>query len=137
MKEAIINKGPKFEIRESPIPVPELSQIVTKVVVSGSNPKDRKRPEWGGEGVNQGDDIAGVIHAVGSNVVEFHPGDRGKVEYAFDAVNDHGSYQNICEVLDHKIEKITFETARRGIQRNPFDCGEVSHNGGRRANWHR
>jgi NADPH2:quinone reductase len=40
MKEAIINKGPKVEIRESPIPVPELSQIVTKVVVSGSNPKD-------------------------------------------------------------------------------------------------
>ncbi len=57
--------------------------------------------------MNQGDDIAGVVHAVGSNVVEFHPGDRSKVEYAFDAVNDHGSYQNICEALDHKTGKIT------------------------------
>ncbi len=72
MKEAIINKGPKVEIRESPVPVPELSQIVTKVVVSVSNPKDWKRPEWGGEGVNQEDDIAGVVHAVGSNVVEIN-----------------------------------------------------------------
>lgn len=31
----------------------------------------------------------------------------GKVEYAFDAVSDHGSYINICEVLDHKTGKIT------------------------------
>lgn len=31
----------------------------------------------------------------------------GKVEYAFDAVSDHGSYQNICQVLDHKTGKIT------------------------------
>ena len=31
----------------------------------------------------------------------------GKVEFAFDAVSDHGSYQNICEVLDLKTGKIT------------------------------
>ena len=31
----------------------------------------------------------------------------GKVEYAFDAVSDHGSYENICKVLDHKAGKIT------------------------------
>jgi len=31
----------------------------------------------------------------------------GKVEYAFDAVNDHETYQNVCEVLDHKTGRIT------------------------------
>ena len=31
----------------------------------------------------------------------------GKVEYAFDAVSDHGSYQSICKVLDHETGKIT------------------------------
>lgn len=30
-----------------------------------------------------------------------------KVEYAFDAVSEHGSYENICQVLDHKTGKIT------------------------------
>ncbi|KAL6717832.1 hypothetical protein ACLMJK_003917 [Lecanora helva] len=76
MKEALVSKGPKVEIIDSPIPVPEPDQVVTKVVVSGSNPKDWKRPEWTGQTLNQGDDIAGVVHAVGSNVVEFKEGDR-------------------------------------------------------------
>lgn len=31
----------------------------------------------------------------------------GKVEYALDTVSEHSSYVNICEVLDHKIGKIT------------------------------
>lgn len=31
----------------------------------------------------------------------------GKVEYAFDAVSEHGSYVNICKVLDHETGKIT------------------------------
>ena len=76
MKEAIVSKGPKVNIIDSPIPTPEADQVVTKVVVSGSNPKDWKRPEWSGASLNSGDDIAGVVHAVGSNVVEFKRGDR-------------------------------------------------------------
>lgn len=31
----------------------------------------------------------------------------GKVEYAFDAVSEHGSYENICKVLDHETGQIT------------------------------
>ena len=31
----------------------------------------------------------------------------GKVEYAFDAVSEKGSYQNICQVLDHQSGAIT------------------------------
>lgn len=40
MKEAIIAKGPKVQIIDSPIPKPEAGQVVTKVEFSGSNPKD-------------------------------------------------------------------------------------------------
>lgn len=40
MKEAVVSKGPKVSIIDSPIPKPGRGQIVTKVVYSGSNPKD-------------------------------------------------------------------------------------------------
>lgn len=40
MKEAIVAKGPKVTIKDSPIPEPQTDQVVIKVVVSGSNPKD-------------------------------------------------------------------------------------------------
>ena len=38
--------------------------------------RSKKIPEWGMEGLNAGDDIAGTVHAVGSNVIEFRRGDR-------------------------------------------------------------
>ena len=41
-------------------------------------------------------DLSAAVHRAG-----------GKVEYAFDAVSDHGSYVNICKVLDHQTGKIT------------------------------
>ena len=40
MKEAIVHKGPVVEIVDSPIPEPGPDDVVTKVVFSGSNPKD-------------------------------------------------------------------------------------------------
>jgi NADPH2:quinone reductase len=40
MKEAIVHAGEKVEIINVPIPTPEADQVVIKVVVSGSNPKD-------------------------------------------------------------------------------------------------
>jgi NADPH2:quinone reductase len=69
--EVIVHKGPKTEIVDSPIPTPGERQLVIKVVVSGSNPKDWKRPEWMGRPFNEGDDIAGIVHQVGQNVTEF------------------------------------------------------------------
>jgi hypothetical protein len=48
MKEAIVDKGPKVRIVDSPIPKPEKGQVLIKVVVSGSNPKGArfKSPQW-------------------------------------------------------------------------------------------
>lgn len=63
-------------IVDSPIPKPNDDQVVIKVVVSGSNPKDWKIPAWLGKTMNTGDDIAGIVHEVGANVTEFKPGDR-------------------------------------------------------------
>jgi hypothetical protein len=40
MKEAIVAKGLQVSIQDVPIPEPQPDQVVIKVVVSGSNPKD-------------------------------------------------------------------------------------------------
>lgn len=76
MKEAIVQPDLSVKIIDSDIPAPRDDEVITKVVVSGSNPKDWKRPVVGGTPLNSGDDIAGIVHQVGSNVVEFKPGDR-------------------------------------------------------------
>ena len=78
MKEARVFKGPRVELHDVSIPSPRPDEVLIKVIVSGSNPKDWKIPEWmpSHDGSNSGDDIAGTIVAVGSNVVEFKPGDR-------------------------------------------------------------
>ncbi|KAL8742952.1 MAG: hypothetical protein Q9190_004643 [Brigantiaea leucoxantha] len=76
MKEAVVQPDLSVKIVDAPIPLPKADEVIIKVAVSGSNPKDWKRPTVGGKPLNSGDDIAGVIHQVGSNVVEFKPGDR-------------------------------------------------------------
>lgn len=40
MKEAVVGKGTKVTIQDVPIPKAGPHQVVTKVVFSGSNPKD-------------------------------------------------------------------------------------------------
>ena len=73
MKEAIVSKGPKVKIIDSPIPKPNARQVLIKVVYSGSNPKDWKRPDMS-EPHNSGDDIAGIVEEVGEDVYEFQKG---------------------------------------------------------------
>jgi NADPH2:quinone reductase len=77
MKEAVVTKGLKVTIQDAPIPTPGPEQVVIRVVVSGSNPKDWKIPELVPDyNANSGDDIAGIVHAVGDKVWEFKAGDR-------------------------------------------------------------
>jgi len=40
MKEAIVKQNLNVDIIDSPIPTPKDDQVVIKVIVSGSNPKD-------------------------------------------------------------------------------------------------
>lgn len=112
MKEAIVAAGPEVEIVDSPIPTPEPDQVVTKVVVSGSNPKDWKRPQMMGTSSNQGDDIAGVVHSVGSNVVEFKRGDR--VAAFHQMMTPGGSYAEYAVSWDHTTFHIPKKTSFEG-----------------------
>ncbi|KND95302.1 Protein TOXD [Tolypocladium ophioglossoides CBS 100239] len=105
MKEAIVSRGPKVRIVDSPMPTPGPGQVVTKVVVSGSNPKDWKRPEyWGSKGTgNQGDDISGIVHAVGEGVSDFKPGHRVAAFHEMmqpgGSYAEYGTLQLVCSWL--------------------------------------
>jgi NADPH:quinone reductase-like Zn-dependent oxidoreductase len=76
----------KVKITSAPIPSPSAKQVLIKVIVSGCNPKDWKMPEFAASyngpdddsflarskaGINQGDDIAGIVESVGEDVIEF------------------------------------------------------------------
>ena len=101
-----------MEIVDSPIPIPGPDQVVTKVVVSGSNPKDWKRPQFSDVSLNTGDDIAGVVHSVGLNVVEFSRGDRVA---AFHQMGDPGgSYAEYAVSYDHATFHIPKKTSFEG-----------------------
>ena len=91
MKEAIVHPDAKVEIIDVPIPVPKSDEVLVKVAVSGSNPKDWKVPHWKLlPPHNSGDDIAGTIHAVGDSITEFHAGDRVAAFHVMFA--PHGSF---------------------------------------------
>jgi hypothetical protein len=40
MREALVSPGPVIKIHDTPIPTPGPMQVLTKVAISGSNPKD-------------------------------------------------------------------------------------------------
>ncbi|KAF2766450.1 GroES-like protein [Teratosphaeria nubilosa] len=101
MKEAIVSKGPTVKIVDSAIPKAEPGQVVIKVVVSGSNPKDWKVPDWSPDSppMNQGDDIAGIVHEVGEGVEEFKKGDR--VAAFHEMMKPGGSYAEYAVAWAH------------------------------------
>lgn len=86
MKAAVVKAGPTVKVIDTPIPEPREGEILIKVVVAGTNPKDWKAPEVAatgaksfagfslehmGEWSNQGDDLAGYVEKVGQGVVGF------------------------------------------------------------------
>lgn len=64
-------------------------------------------------GINQGDDIAGVVHSVGSNVSGFRPGDR--VASFHEMLNPHGSFAEYAvgraDTTFHIPSHVSFEEA--------------------------
>jgi NADPH2:quinone reductase len=117
MKEAIVSAGPKVNIHDVSIPKPNADQVLIKVVYSGSNPKDWKRPQFLGNPHNSGDDIAGIVEAVGDNVVEFKKGDR--VAAFHEMLTDHGSFAEYAiawaYTTFHLPTKTTFEEVRNSL----------------------
>ncbi|KAL2869686.1 zinc-binding alcohol dehydrogenase family protein [Aspergillus lucknowensis] len=112
MKEALVHKGPSVQIIDSPIPAPGPDQVLIKVVVSGTNPKDWKLPEWLNKAGNQGDDIAGTVETVGENVTEFKPGDR--VAAFHEMMTSGGSYAEYAIAWQHTTFHIPKHTSFEG-----------------------
>lgn len=75
--------------------------------------QDWKRGDSGSKAINQGDDIAGVVHAVGENVTEFKPGDR--IAAFHEMMTPGGSYAEYAVSWQHTTfhlpKKTTFEGA--------------------------
>ncbi|KAL4877092.1 chaperonin 10-like protein [Aspergillus karnatakaensis] len=89
----ISGKGPVIATRRVvPIPKPGASEVLIKVIATDSNPKDWKASggHEEGRGINQGDDISGIVESVGSSVWEFAPGDRVAAFHRM--FQPHGSY---------------------------------------------
>ncbi|ETI24379.1 hypothetical protein G647_03748 [Cladophialophora carrionii CBS 160.54] len=98
-----------------PTPQPLPVQVLIKVVVSGTNPKDWKYPVLfnGPQNVNTGDDIAGYVEAVGPNVTEFKVGDR--VGAFHEMTTEHGSFAEYAIAWEkstfHLPKQTSFEEA--------------------------
>jgi len=111
MKEAIVHPGTRVEIIESEIPQPNANQVLIRIIFSGCNPKDWKRPEWLQKAHNSGDDISGVVEAVGAEVMDFKPGDR--VTALHEMMAPGGSYAEYGLAWDfatfHLLKSISFE----------------------------
>ena len=118
MREAHVHKDTTVTIHDAPIPtITHPSQILIKVIVSGCNPKDWKMQA----GIlttisdcpNSGDDIAGIVEAVGSAVTEFRPGDRVAALHELGA--PAGSYAEYALAWDwttiHIGKDLSFEDA--------------------------
>lgn len=98
---------------DSPVPVPNDDQVLIKVIVSGSNPKDWKMPDiFTDRPTNEGDDIAGIVEKVGANVWEFKPGDR--VAAFHEMMTPHGSYAEYAIAWQHTTFHIPKETTFEG-----------------------
>lgn len=76
MKEAIVDPSTSVKIIDSPVPVPGPGEVLIKVIVSGTNPKDWKLPFWTQKENNTGDDIAGIVTDFGEGVTGLHKGDK-------------------------------------------------------------
>ncbi|KAJ9138414.1 GroES-like protein [Pleurostoma richardsiae] len=77
---------------ESEVPKPGPKEVLVKVIAAGLNPKDWKFVQSRDESraLNAGDDMTGIVEAVGADVWEYKPGDRVAAFHVMGA--PHGAY---------------------------------------------
>ncbi|KAK6526498.1 hypothetical protein TWF694_005081 [Orbilia ellipsospora] len=111
MKSLTIHPNGSTTLSEIPIPKPGPHEVLIKVAVAGSNPKDWKLPEWMNQSGNFGDDLGGVVEEVGEGVYEVQKGDRVMAYRWY--LNPAGAYAEYAIAFDFmtvKIpEKVSFE----------------------------
>ena len=129
MKQAFVDRNTTVTIRDTPIPTPKEGQLLIRVVVSGTNPKDWKLPQWSlrdGHGPsNEGDDIAGYVEAVGEGVVGFSKGD--KVAAFHEMLTDDGSFAEYAIAHAYTTFHLPAKTSFEGKTRESGSA-EVSAN---------
>jgi NADPH:quinone reductase len=111
MKEALVAADVSVTIHDVAIPTPGPHEILVKVVIAGTNPKDWKFPGFLKNAHNSGDDLAGIVESVGDGVCEFRKGDRVAGMHAFPL--PHGAFAEYAILRDymafHVPESISFE----------------------------
>ena len=113
MKEAVVDTNLAVTVRDTAIPTPQAGQVLIKVVVSGSNPKDWKLPRlWASEAMNHGDDIAGYVEDVGTAVTAFKKGDKVAAFHEMKTAN--GSYAEYAIAWEHTTFHLPEATSFEG-----------------------
>lgn len=125
MKEAVVTQNVTVQISDVAIPKPQAGQLLIRTIVSGTNPKDWKYPKiWGRTEAprNQGDDIAGVVEAIGEGVTGFVAGDRVAAFHELGTPNGSFAEYSIAWARSafHIPENISFEGKLK--HRHPFEC---------------
>lgn len=100
-------------VADKPIPTPDESQVLIRVVSAALNPKDWKVLSMVKDPSNQGDDIAGYVHSVGGKVTEFKPGDR--VAAFHQIMTPHGGYAEYALAWASTTFHIPKETSFEGL----------------------
>jgi len=147
MKSLLVFYDPDLTTELEDIPIPEYGddEVLIQVVAAGSNPKDWKHPmpNYFNVKLNQGDDAAGIVSAVGARVTGIRPGDRVAAFHVMDT--PRGSYAEYAvapaNTVFHIPESLSFEeaatiplaayTAAVGLFRNlrlplPFERSDAS-----------
>lgn len=145
MKNLIVFYDPDLKTELQDIPVPEYGDedVLIKVVAAGSNPKDWKHPAptYFNVRLNQGDDVGGIVEAVGARVARFRKGDRVAGFHVMDTPGGTYAEYTVCpaNTVFHIPASMSFEeaatiplaayTAAVGLYRNlrlpmPFERGD-------------
>ncbi|EGO00360.1 hypothetical protein SERLA73DRAFT_122396 [Serpula lacrymans var. lacrymans S7.3] len=115
MKEVVVHPLPTLttEIHDIPIPTPAQDELLIKVNVAGSNPKDWSHITMLKLSMNSGDDVAGTVEAIGADVTTFKIGDR--VAGFHKMLTPGGAYAEYAIVPAHTAfsipDNISFEEA--------------------------
>jgi NADPH:quinone reductase-like Zn-dependent oxidoreductase len=117
MKNLLVYYDPDFTTKLEDINIPEYGpdEVLIKVVVAGSNPKDWKHPhpDYFNVKLNQGDDVGGIVEAVGSNVKNFRKGDRVAGMHVMDTPRGTYAEYTVCpqQSVFHIPESTSYEEA--------------------------
>ncbi|KAI9654756.1 MAG: hypothetical protein M1821_005750 [Bathelium mastoideum] len=117
MRNTLVYYDAELTVTVEDIPIPEYGpdEILIKVVCAGSNPKDYKHPmpDRFNVKVNQGDDVGGIVEAVGRNVTNFHKGDRVAGFHEMDTARGTYAEYTVCpaNTVFHIPDAVSFEEA--------------------------